>query len=179
MRRQLAFIFMVLGCTAVSLQLAAQAPVSQTHTVGQQPQTTRPGTIPPGMRALSLKEGRAIVRGIAWADDEEGLAPDCSHLVHRLYEQAGYSYPYASSVELYRGTGTFTRMRVPQPGDLIVWPGHVGIVMNPREHSFFSSVTTGAQIRNYDSPYWRARGRPRFYRYLTNRPAKGAGKPRV
>ena len=42
---------------------------------------------------LSLKEGQAIIQEMAWADDEEGLAPDCSHLVHKLYEQAGYIYP--------------------------------------------------------------------------------------
>ena len=124
------------------------------------------------MRPLSLKEGRGIVQGMAWADDEEGLAPDCSHLVHTLYQQAGYPYPYVSSLDLYRGTGQFLRVRYPQPGDLIVWRGHVGIVVNPREHSFFSSVTSGARMENYRSPYWQARGYPHFFRYLTKSPLK-------
>lgn len=122
------------------------------------------------MRPLNLKEGRGIIQGMAWSDDEEGLAPDCSHLVHTLYQQAGYPYAYASSLDLYRGTGQFLRVTYPQPGDLIVWRGHVGIVVNAREHSFFSSVTSGTKIENYRSPYWRARGYPRFYRYLTKGP---------
>lgn len=123
------------------------------------------------MRTLTLQEGRAIVQKMAWADDEEGLSPDCSHLVHTLYEQAGYSYTYASSLDLYRGAESFVRVRVAHPGDLIVWRGHVGIVMNPKEHSFFSSESTGARIGHYDSAYWRARGYARFYRYLTSKAA--------
>ena len=102
---------------------------------GQHGQVNRAPAIPPGYRQLSLKEGQAIAQGIAWADDEEGLAPDCSHLVHTLYQQAGYPYPYVTSIDLYRGTGTFLRVRTAQPGDLIVWQGHVGIVLNPHEHS--------------------------------------------
>jgi NlpC/P60 family protein len=112
---------------------------------------------------------------MAWTDDEEGLAPDCSHLVHTLYEQAGHPYPYASSLDLYRGTGPFIRVRTPQPGDLIVWRGHVGIVVDPKEHSFFSSVSSGAHIENYRSAYWRSRGYARFYRYLTKSPLNGSG----
>jgi cell wall-associated NlpC family hydrolase len=109
---------------------------------------------------------------MAWADDEEGLSPDCSHLVHKLYEQAGHPYPYASSLDLYRGTGPFLRVRYAHAGDLVVWRGHVGIVVNPREHSFFSTTSSGARIANYRSIYWRARGYPHFFRYLTKSPAK-------
>ena len=137
------------------------------QTPGRQTQARRPPAIPAGMRLLSLREGRELVEGIAWTDDEEGLAPDCSHLVHHLYEQAGYSYTYASSMALYRGDGHFFRVRYPHPGDLIVWHGHVGIVVDPKEHSFFSSVSSGTGIQDYRSAYWRARGYARFYRYLT------------
>jgi NlpC/P60 family len=132
-------------------------------------QTNRAPSIPPGYRLLNFEEGQAIAQGIAWTDDEEGLAPDCSHLVHTLYEQAGYPYSYVTSMDLYSGTGSFLRVRTAQPGDLIVWRGHVGIVVNPGDHSFFSSVTSGTRMQNYRSAYWRARGYPRFYRYLTKR----------
>lgn len=155
-------LFALLCCAAALLGLGPT-------TFADQPQATR-------LRALSLREGRAIVHEMAWADDEEGLAPDCSHLVHRLYEHAGYPYPYASSMDLYRGTPQFLRVRYAQPGDLIVWRGHVGIVVNPKEHSFFSSVTSGARIEDYHSAYWRARGYPRFYRYLTSSPLKSGDK---
>jgi hypothetical protein len=124
------------------------------------------------MRLLSLKEGRELVEGVAWSDDEEGLAPDCSHMVHHLYGQAGYSYTYASSMTLYRGTKPFFRVWHPHPGDLVVWHGHVGIVVDPKEHSFFSSVSSGAGIQDYRSAYWRTRGYARFYRYLTKTTAK-------
>lgn len=150
-----------------------QSQTSAKQASGQHGQTTPAPAIPSGYRLLSLKEGQAIAQGMAWADDEEGLAPDCSHLVHTLYQQAGYPYPYASSLDLYRGAGQFRRVRYAQPGDLIVWRGHVGIVMNPREHSFFSSVRSGTQIQNYRSTYWRSRGYPRFFRYLTKKPLPG------
>jgi hypothetical protein len=140
---------------------------------GEQGPTRRAPAIPAGYRLLSLKEGQALAQGISWADDEEGLAPDCSHLVHTLYQKAGYPYPYATSVDLYVGTGSFWLVRTAQPGDLIVWRGHVGIVVSPRDHSFFSSVSAGTQMQNYGSTYWQARGYPRFYRYLTPSPLKG------
>lgn len=152
---------------------------SQSQQKPKQVQTTRPPAVPKGFRLLNMKEGRAIAEGLAWADDEEGLSPDCSHLVHTLYQQAGYPYTYASSLDLYRGTSHFLRVRFAQPGDLIVWRGHVGIVVNPREHSFFSSVTSGARLQNYDSPYWHARGHARFYRYLTNHSLESSSKMEI
>jgi len=155
------------GATRQNPQTGKQAPE-------QKAQAPKPPVIPPGYRLLSLKEGRAIAQGIAWADDEEGLAPDCSHLVHALYQQAGYPYAYASSLDLYRGTAPFLRVRNAHPGDLVVWRGHVGIVVNPREHSFFSTTSSGARIENYRSAYWRARGYPHFFRYLTRSSPKAS-----
>ena len=193
MRKQ-GFIALVY-CTAFWLMRLSNALAGQTQATERQGQTasqqtlakaagqqaTRPRrpVIPPGMRLLSLREGHAFTRNISWADDEEGLAPDCSHLVHTLYEQGGYSYPYASSTDLYHGTGQarhFLRVRYPHAGDLIVWPGHVGIVMNPVTHSFFSTTSEGARTENYRSAYWRARGYARFYRYLVSKSTRNKGK---
>jgi hypothetical protein len=114
-------------------------------------------------RLLSAEEGRAIVD--AARDQDQRGAQDCSHLVHQTYLDAGFEYPYASSFELYAGSENFDRVRHPQPGDLIVWPGHVGIVLEPLEHSFYSLVSTGLEAQNYEGTYWKSRGRPRFYRY--------------
>jgi len=127
------------------------------------------------LRLLSPPEGRGIVLAASRQEgaEAEGRTEDCSHLVHDLYEQAGYPYPYASSLDLYNGSQSFVRVSKPQPGDLIVWRGHVGIVVDQREHSFFSSVSSGPQTESYSSPYWRARGRTRFYRYLTGSRLKG------
>ena len=146
-----------------------------TQTTGQTVKGARPPAIPPGYRLLTLTEGSAIAQGIAWADDEEGLSPDCSHLVHKLYDQAGYPYPYASSLDLYRGTGPFLRVQHAHPGDLVVWLGHVGIVLNPKEHSFFSAASSGTRIEDYRSAYWRGRGYPHFFRYLTKSPREANG----
>lgn len=130
--------------------------------VGASPQ--EPGSVPP--RLLTSKQGLAIVNA-AWDYEQQARGkPDCSHLVHQIYLLAGRDYPYASSFDLYAGSDSFRRVKAPQIGDLIIWPGHVGIVLDPAEHTFFSSVHSGLQAEFYDGPYWRARGRPRFYRYV-------------
>src|SRR6202007_3439357 len=84
--------------------------------------------------------------------------------------RAGFAYDYVRSRELYIGSANFTRVRKPQAGDLVVWRGHVGIVIDPKEHSFFSFVRSGPDTQFYDSPYWRSRGIARFFRYVTETP---------
>jgi hypothetical protein len=112
-----------------------------------------------------MREGEIIVNA-AWERERQTASkPDCSHLVHEVYSLAGYPYPYADSFDLYIGTKGFVRVVKPQPGDLIVWRGHVGIVVDPGEHSFYSSVTSGIRTEFYDAPEWKARGQARFYRY--------------
>ena len=156
MRRQ--FYFVMLGFAVLSLLLVQTASAEEKVSAGR--------------RVLSAREGLTIVRETSFVEASEGRTEDCSHLVHDIYEQAGYPYPYASSRDLYLGTENFVRVRAPHPGDLIVWRGHVGIVLDPHEHSFFSSVNSGPRTEYYNSAYWRARGIPRFYRYLTDTPSK-------
>jgi hypothetical protein len=96
-------------------------------------------------------------------------------MVHYIYEQAGFPYDYVSSRELYIGSMNFTRVHAPQAGDLVVWRGHVGIVIDPKERSFFSFVRSGPDTQFYDSPYWRSRGIARFYRYMTEKPLRSGG----
>lgn len=123
-------------------------------------------------RKLTPREGEAIVSA-AWQRSQETLRrPDCSHLVHEVYALAGYPYPYASSFDLYTGTESFVRVAKPQAGDLAVWRGHVGIVIDPTEHSFYSSVRSGLRTEFYDAPHWKGRGVVRFYRYVGNLPPK-------
>ena len=98
---------------------------------------------------------------------------DCSHLVHAIYERAGFIYAYASSTDLYVGVKGFQRITRPQPGDLVVWRGHVGIVIRPSRHLFFSLMRTGPGIDDYEAPYWTSRGHARFYRYVKDDPCPG------
>ena len=103
---------------------------------------------------------------------------DCSHLVHAIYERAGFTYAYASSSDLYAGVEGFQLVTQPQPGDLVVWRGHVGIVIRPSRHVFFSFISTGPGIDDYQAPYWTSRGRARFYRYVKNDPCPGCARLR-
>ncbi len=92
---------------------------------------------------------------------------DCSHLVHDIFAEAGFPYPYADSEDLYAGARGFQRVPRPKAGDVIVWHGHAGIVVQPSRHTFFSFLSSrGPGIDDYESRYWRSRGEPRFFRYV-------------
>jgi NlpC/P60 family protein len=152
------FIFLALCLAMVSAALA------------QNVQPASPQA--PGPRAIARTEGRKILAILSTVNADPESETDCSHLVHDVYEQAGFPYDYVSSRELYIGSTNFTRVRAPQAGDLVVWRGHVGIVIDPKEHSFFSFVRSGPDTQFYDSPYWRSRGTARFFRYMTEKPLR-------
>jgi hypothetical protein len=133
---------------------------------------------PIGFRPLTLSEGLTILG--AALDSRHHYADfsaDCSHLVHGLYERAGFPYEYASSSDLYAGIDEFLRVASTQPGDLAVWRGHVGIVVDPVQHSFFSVLRSGPGVDSYDAPYWKQRGRPRFFRYVKPAPRRALSTP--
>jgi cell wall-associated NlpC family hydrolase len=93
---------------------------------------------------------------------------DCSHLVHSLYERVGLHYQYATSRTLYHGIEEFQRVLQPASGDVVVWRGHMGIVVDPSQHSFLSALKTGVKISSYISGYWKHRGPPRFFRFASS-----------
>jgi hypothetical protein len=127
---------------------------------------------PRGVRLLNAKQELLLVSTVQGQREELSPKLDCSHLVHQVYALSGFLYPYASSYDLYEGIDNFRRVSRPRPGDLVVWRGHVGIVMDPVEKTFFSSVSSGLRTENYEAPYWRAQGRPRFYRYFVGSAAE-------
>ena len=116
---------------------------------------------------LTKKDRKTLVAG-ALSDhvQREEDESDCSHLVHAIYEQAGLPYEYAPSDDIYAGVGSFYRVKAPLAGDLVVWRGHVGMVIKPSQHTFFSSLSSGPGTDDYESAYWKHRGVPRFYRYI-------------
>jgi len=144
------------------------------------------GSAPPSTKRPAAKASRARKPTTLNADDglsviAAALDPkvrryaghDCSHLVHAIYDHAGFPYTYASSSDIYEGVAGFQRIYHPQTGDLVVWPGHVGIVVQPSRHVFFSFKTAGPGIDDYEAPYWVGRGQARFYRYLKTGPCSG------
>ena len=127
-------------------------------------------TVPESPRLISLDEGMAIIGAALQVRYQRHPREDCSHLVHDIYEKAGFPYRYADSGELYQGTDAFRQITHPQPGDLAVWKGHAAIVVNPAQHTFFSSTRAGLRVESYDLMYWKRRGTPRFFRYETMAP---------
>jgi cell wall-associated NlpC family hydrolase len=117
-------------------------------------------------RTLTPDDGLAVIAAALDSHIQRGPKRDCSHLVHTIYKRAGFPYAYAPSTDLYSGTTEFQRVTRPQAGDLVVWRGHAGIVVDPVQHVFFSALRTGLGIDTYDAPYWKERGRVRFYRYI-------------
>jgi len=120
---------------------------------------------------LSRDEGLDILGAALDSRHRLSNERDCSHLVHAVYERAGFPYPYSNSRELYAGIEHFQAVNQPQTGDLIVWRGHVGIIVSPAKRSFFSALRSGRGVEEYDSPYWRRRGLPRFFRYVKYSPS--------
>jgi hypothetical protein len=121
---------------------------------------------PTAPRLLTADEGLTILAAALESRHHVNSRLDCSHLVHAIYERAGFPYSYVSSTDLYVGIAEFRRVTRPQPGDLVVWRGHIGIEINPVEHSFFSALRSGLGVESYESPYWKRRVRPRFFRYV-------------
>ncbi|MFZ0808311.1 MAG: hypothetical protein WAN03_19110, partial [Candidatus Sulfotelmatobacter sp.] len=119
-------------------------------------------------QTVTADDGLSVIAAALDPKVRRHAGQDCSHLVHAIYEKAGFPYSYANSDDLYDGVDGFVRVSYPQPGDVIVWHGHAGIVVRPSRHVFFSFMRSGPGISDYESRYWTARGKPRFYRYIKN-----------
>jgi cell wall-associated NlpC family hydrolase len=161
----IAILFCGIGLSAASAQEDLSPPV---HT-----KTTKRKHESKSERALTSDERLAVLASALDSKIPRLPEYDCSHLVHAIYERAGFPYPYANSDDLYDGVEGFERVSQPQLGDLVVWRGHAGIVVRPSRHVFFSFLHAGPGIDDYASRYWRGRGQPRFYHYLKNSSCAG------
>jgi NlpC/P60 family len=159
-------MFLSLPC----LSFAQTAPAQTAPPAKPIPQNSRhakaPAKASSGQQLLSGDDGLAILGAALEGRYKAESRSDCSHLVHAIYEKAGFPYKYQRSSDLYAGVEEFHRVTQPQPGDLIVWPGHAGIVVSPTQHTFYSSLRSGFGMQPYDSVYWKGRGRPHFFRYV-------------
>ncbi|MBI2339170.1 MAG: C40 family peptidase [Deltaproteobacteria bacterium] len=91
---------------------------------------------------------------------EEGI--DCSNLVHRAYQEAGFDYGYTMTTSDW-GKAGFKETTDPKPGDLILWEplsgkehGHIGIVLDAETKTFIGAQkSTGVAEESYDqNKYW-------------------------
>jgi hypothetical protein len=167
-------VFLLLLCAFAPGVSAAQPKQGSDTALRATKATSRPSTL-----LIGPEDGLSVIAAALDSRKRLSANTDCSHLVHDIYERAGFSYAYASSSDLYAGASEFRRVTRPQPGDLVAWPGHVGIVISPAQRSFFSALSSGWGVEAYDSPYWKERGRARFFRYVksdvtTNRASSSA-----
>jgi hypothetical protein len=165
-----ALVFLLLYVPAIRVALAQEKQARSNGAYRVTRETPDLQQKPIGPQALTRSEGLAILDVALDSRYHAEFAFDCSHFVHGIYERAGLPYEYASSSDLYAGIDEFRRVSRPQPGDLAVWRGHAGIVVNPVQHSFFSVLSSGPGLASYDSPYWKQRGRPHFFRYIKSVP---------
>ena len=77
----------------------AQAPAKQTQRA-HGARSHAPAT-------LTHDEGLSVIAAALDSRVHDSRRIDCSHLVHAIYDEAGFSYPYASSSDLYQGTDEF------------------------------------------------------------------------
>src|ERR1700730_261441 len=156
----LLFLLLYAPVTCIAAPHEKQASSDEAYRVTRESPDLQQKTI--GSRALTRSEGLAILDVALDSRHHAEFAFDCSHFVHGIYERAGLPYEYASSSDLYAGIDDFRRVTNPQPGDLAVWRGHAGIVVDPSKRSFVSILRSGLGVDFYDSRYWKRRGHPRF-----------------
>jgi hypothetical protein len=93
---------------------------------------------------------------------------DCSHFVAAVLQAAGYSgFHYLTADEFPRARA-FSQVDSPERGDIVHWPGHVAIILDPVAGTFIGSQSSsGVDVTNYKSnTYWKSRS-PRIYlRYM-------------
>ncbi len=91
------------------------------------------GTSAPAPASSTSSSQQAIVdaarsqigASYSWGTSKPGVSFDCSGLSSYAYGQAGIDLPRTSSQQVAAGT-TISKSEA-QPGDLVVWPGHLGI----------------------------------------------------
>jgi cell wall-associated NlpC family hydrolase len=103
---------------------------------------------------------------------------DCSHFVYQVLNGARQRVAEASKAPApqivdYRSTSTieasglFVAVSITQATDLVMWDGHVGIVLDPANGVFIGAQnSTGVAESNYLTGYWKERGVQKFLRFF-------------
>lgn len=101
------------------------------------------------------------------ADNDGRKEIDCSHLLHLMLRDAGYTIPYRSTSQLNSDTAHFDAIALAdaQPGDIALWAGsplnHTGVIesigINRDRGEFFGSQnSTGPKSARFGTgaPFW-------------------------
>ena len=147
----------LLICVSQAQSAQTSADSGQTLAKSAVKDGSKPGHGRKGPRGLNSKDRRAVVAAALGSKTSRYGERDCSHLVHAVYQRAGFPYAYATSDDLYDGVEGFQLVAQPQAGDLVVWRGHAGIVIRPSRHLFYSFLHAGPGTDDYRNRYWRGR----------------------
>src|SRR6478609_10065113 len=94
------------ACLAFLVCVLACAPGWAQDTDMPTPVPTR-AKAPAHSKLLSAREGSSVIDAALDRHLRRAPGVDCSHLVHTVYDRAGFPYAYADSSDLYRGTDHF------------------------------------------------------------------------
>lgn len=97
-------------------------------------------------------------------DSHHGI--DCSHFVWEVLKAAGHpNAPYTSTSGVPGSHAFSPASEPPQAGDIILWDGHMGIVVDATTQTFVGAQSGGVDNASYaKGSYWGNRHH-RFYRY--------------
>jgi cell wall-associated NlpC family hydrolase len=89
---------------------------------------------------------------------------DCSHFVWEVIKAAGHPQaPYVSTSHV-PGSAYYSGVDVPAAGDIILWDGHMGIILDTTTGIFIGAQSGGVDEASYKNGYWAKRSH-KFYRY--------------
>lgn len=124
--------------------------------LAEQSKVGTPSKQNPSVRGAELLQSANRWKGVDYlygGNSRAGI--DCSHFVHQAYKGAGFDYTYRTTEGPWAKAG-FEKTQNPKAGDLIMFKGHMGIVVDPDKKTFIGaqSSTGVAQASYGKSSYW-------------------------
>jgi cell wall-associated NlpC family hydrolase len=96
-------------------------------------------------------------------DSHNGV--DCSHFVWEVIKAAGHQGAHYHSTSDVARSADYSAVDMPAAGDIVLFDGHMGIVVDPGAGLFMGAQSHGVDEASYTSGYW-GKQRHSFYRYV-------------